>query len=119
MKIVRLENNVVREIIPEYAQPVEQWYCATFAANCIEAPDNVDQRWVYDPATQTFSAPEENPTTQEKIAALKVQLSETDYKIIKCSECQLAGLELPYDIAAIHTERQAIRDQINTLESGA
>lgn len=54
-----------------------------------------------------------------QISALKVQLSETDYKIIKCSECQLAGLELPYDIAAIHTERQAIRDQINTLESGA
>ena len=56
---------------------------------------------------------------QSQISALKVQLSETDYKIIKCSECQLAGLELPYDIAAIHTERQAIRDQINTLESGA
>jgi len=46
---------------------------------------------------------------------MKEQLAETDYKIIKCSEYQLAGLELPYDIAALHTDRQALRDQINTL----
>ena len=50
------------------------------------------------------------------IADLKRQLEETDYKIIKCSEYQLAGLEMPYDIAELHTERQALRDKINTLE---
>lgn len=52
-----------------------------------------------------------------EVASLKVQLEETDYKIIKCSEYQLAGLELPYDIAALHTERQALRDRINELET--
>lgn len=119
MKIVRLENNTVREIIPGYAQPVEQWYGITFASQCVEAPDEVDQHWVYDPATQTFSAAAEadvGTTAAEQIAAMKEQLAETDYKIIKCSEYQLAGLELPYDIAALHTDRQALRDQINELE---
>lgn len=56
----------------------------------------------------------------EKIRAqienLKKQLNETDYKIIKSSEYQLLGMELPYDLAALHTERQAIRDKINELE---
>lgn len=55
-------------------------------------------------------------TTADKIAILKEQLSATDYKIIKCSEAQLVGEELPYDIVALHAERQAIRDQINELE---
>jgi len=51
-----------------------------------------------------------------KIEALKNQLDETDYMIIKSSEYQLLGLELPYDLAKLHTERQAIRDKINELE---
>ena len=53
---------------------------------------------------------------QSEITALKQQLADTDYKIIKCSEYQLAGQELPYDVAALHAERQAVRDQINALE---
>jgi hypothetical protein len=52
-----------------------------------------------------------------EIAELKKQLSETDFKIIKCFEYQFAGLELPYDIQTLHTERQALRDRINELES--
>lgn len=52
----------------------------------------------------------------EQIRELKTQLSSTDYKVIKCSECQLLGQEMPYDVAALHAERQAIRDQINALE---
>jgi len=51
-----------------------------------------------------------------EIVELKKQLAETDYKIIKCYEYQLAGLELPYDIQALHTERQSLRDRINELE---
>jgi len=50
------------------------------------------------------------------INVLKQQLAETDYKIIKCYEYQLAGLDLPYDIPALHAERQGIRDKINLLE---
>lgn len=53
----------------------------------------------------------------KEINDLKTQLSSTDYKIIKCSECQLAGIETPYDIAELHATRQALRDKINELES--
>lgn len=59
MKTVRLKNNVVFEIIPEYALPVEKWYGAEFAAECMEAPDEVEQHWVYDPETGVFSEPTE------------------------------------------------------------
>ncbi len=55
-------------------------------------------------------------TSAEKIAELKKELSATDYKVIKCAECQLLGQEMPYDLAKLHTERQAIRDEINKLE---
>ena len=61
-------------------------------------------------------APTPEEEKQARIAELKAQLDGTDYKIIKCSECQLAGVELPYDIVALHAERQAIRDEINQLE---
>ena len=57
-------------------------------------------------------------SSEDQIAKLKEQLESTDYKIIKCSEAQLVGEELPYDIAVLHSERQALRDRINELESG-
>lgn len=57
------------------------------------------------------------PSAEEQVAELKKQLDSTDYKIIKCSECSLAGEELPYDIVALHAQRQAIRDKINELEN--
>ena len=57
------------------------------------------------------------PTISEQIAALKAELSSTDYKIIKCSEAQLVGDIKPYDIVELHAERQALRDKINELES--
>ncbi len=60
--------------------------------------------------------PNREKSKAEKIRELKAQLSKTDYKVIKCSECQLLGKEMPYDVAELHAERQAIRDQINELE---
>ena len=65
------------------------------------------------------AVPEPTPEEikEQQIAELKSQLDATDYKIIKCSEYQLAGVELPYDIAALHAQRQALRDQINELEN--
>lgn len=51
-----------------------------------------------------------------EIERLKAKLTATDYKVIKCSECQLTGEPMPYDITALHAERQAIRDEINRLE---
>ena len=55
----------------------------------------------------------------EEIAFLESELSATDYKIIKCYEYSLAGLDLPYDISKLHQERQEIRDKINTIQGGA
>ena len=63
-----------------------------------------------------YTIEDEQQTSEEQITELKAQLSATDYKIIKCSEYQLAGLDMPYDIAELHAQRQAIRDQINQLE---
>ena len=52
-----------------------------------------------------------------EINVLKATLEESDYKIIKCQEYALNGLELPYDIKSLHLERQTLRDQINELET--
>lgn len=60
--------------------------------------------------------PTEEEIKQARVAELKAQLDSTDYRIIKCSECSLAGVDLPYDIAELHAQRQAIRDEINELE---
>ena len=60
----------------------------------------------------------EEEIKQDHIAELKEQLNSTDYKIIKCSECSLVGIELPYDIVELHAKRQALRDEINNLEKG-
>lgn len=54
--------------------------------------------------------------TKFEIEMLKKQIAATDYKVTKCYEYSLCGLELPYDIKALHAERQALRDKINELE---
>ena len=53
---------------------------------------------------------------QFEIEEAKQQLTDTDYKIIKCTEYQMEGLDLPYDIHELHETRQALRDKINELE---
>ena len=63
------------------------------------------------PAPQPYE-----PTAEDKIRELKTLLASTDYQIIKCSECQLLGQDMPYDVAELHEKRQAIRDAINALE---
>lgn len=40
-----------------------------------------------------------------------------DWKIAKCHEYALMGLECPYDITALHQARQQARDRINELEA--
>lgn len=51
-----------------------------------------------------------------EVEELKMQLAESDYKVIKIAECVACSLPLPYDAEALHSERQAIRDRINELE---
>ena len=53
---------------------------------------------------------------RREIEALKAELSNSDYKVIKCYEAAIIGEKMPYDAAVIHAERQSIRDKINELE---
>ena len=52
-----------------------------------------------------------------EIERLKSELQESDYKVIKCAEAMAVGADMPYDVASLHKERQALRDKINELES--
>ena len=60
---------------------------------------------------------EECVPKSEEIELLKSELQESDYKVIKCAEAMAVGAEMPYDVASLHTVRQALRDKINELES--
>jgi hypothetical protein len=57
---------------------------------------------------------EEIPKTIEDYTK---DLANTDYKVLKCIEYSMVNNELPYDIAALHQQRQAIRDIINEMEA--
>lgn len=68
MKFVRIENGVVQEVIPEEANPIEFWYNAAFAEQCVKAPEEVEQNWIYNLQTGTFSPPkQENPEQSDRI----------------------------------------------------
>jgi 3-phenylpropionate/cinnamic acid dioxygenase small subunit len=60
---------------------------------------------------------EQKHRLEEERLSLMQALSEGDYKIIKCAEAQSVGEEMPYDAAALHSERQALRDRINEIET--
>lgn len=81
MKTVRLKDNIVVEIIPEYALPVEKWYGAAFAEQCMEAPDEVEQGWAYNHETGSFGepvGPVSNPSEQRETAYNTQPLIEWD-----------------------------------------
>ena len=52
-----------------------------------------------------------------QIDDLKTRIAASDYKVIKTYEYTLLGEQTGYDMEAVHAERQALRDQINTLET--
>ncbi len=65
---------------------------------------------------------EERQQKCSKVACLTADLSSAasdigDWKVAKCYEYALAGLEPPYDITELHAKRQAVRDQINALRA--
>ena len=53
----------------------------------------------------------------DEIEILKENLSSTDYKVIKCMEAYLCGEEMPYDVNALHEERNSQRNRINELNA--
>ena len=53
---------------------------------------------------------------QAEIRTMRRNLDLTDYKVIKCLEAVLCGEEMPYDIKALHEEREGYRRVINENE---
>lgn len=56
---------------------------------------------------------------REIIDSCNAQLKASDYKVIKCAEDKARGVtkaNLPYDIDALHEERQDLRDRINAAQ---
>lgn len=76
MKIVRIENGVVVEILPveTYELGIAHWYGEAFAAQCTEARDKVAQGWVYKDGV--FTAPVEQKPTP-------AQVRESEYENLK------------------------------------
>jgi hypothetical protein len=75
-----------------------------------------EQGWV---EVQPYQPTEEEIAQQQREARiweLKDQLAQGDYKIIKCAEAQLTNEPMPYDVAELVAERNAMRDEINELE---
>lgn len=75
MKIVRVSDGVVKEVIPDYAIPVMEHYGKEFARLCMEAPDEVKPNWYYDPGSNTFSESpfgQPNPTVESLVAENKL-----------------------------------------------
>jgi hypothetical protein len=112
-KVLRIDANglFVEDVILQDNEDVP--------TDCIETPcpdGFYHPRWDGAQWVEGGTAPLETP--EQEIERLKAELGETDYKIIKCSEYSLLGLELPYDISSLHSSRQALRDRINVLESG-
>ena len=76
-----------------------------------------NKKWVFDENKyQEILNRETEEKKQAKIKALQRELTESDYKIIKCNEYKLAELEMPYNIEVLHKQRQALRDEINKLQ---
>lgn len=59
---------------------------------------------------------DDNGLLLSEIEHLKSELQDSDYKVIKCAEALTIGAEMPYDVTALHKERQALRDKINEIE---
>ena len=89
------KNAILKDMLPtgetEEKKNIHNW--------CIDE----NGEYIFDPIIPGISV-------EAQIAELKAQLEATDYKVIKCSEAQLVGMDMPYDVAELHAERQALRD---------
>lgn len=91
----------------EHGEVVEKWVEAEEAEAQATEPSEEELREM------------ERAQVMCEINALKEELASSDYKVAKIAECGALGLPMPYDVEALHKERQAIRDRINELEGGA
>jgi len=71
---------------------------------------------------EALSREEKEMTLQTELNCLMSDLSSPaspigDWKVAKAQEYALAGLPAPYDIAELHSRRQAVRDRINEIRA--
>lgn len=60
---------------------------------------------------------EEREQLEQELVSLEWALKATDYEVIKCYEYEKCGMKAPYDVDAVHKERQAKRDRINEIQA--
>jgi hypothetical protein len=65
---------------------------------------------------QTFAVSRYAETPNDKLAQLDARLIELDHMVAECYECQLLGIELPYNVSDIREERQQIKSEIEILQ---
>lgn len=53
---------------------------------------------------------------EREMVVLECQLRASDYEVIKAYEYSVCGIKAPYDMDAVHKERQAKRDRINEIQ---
>lgn len=121
IEIAPLSNGAHRNQMGTFSVVPEGWAVIPANITCENFPfGEVEVAEINGVMTVTKWIPSEIPgapvDNSAEIAKLKAELTSTDYKVVKCSEAQMAGEELPYDIVALHAERQALRDRINELE---
>ena len=80
---------------------------------CNKNNATINSQWIIVEIPQ----PTEEEIKQQRIDELKSNLEETDYKIIKCYEASMLNREMPYDLEALVSERDAWRQEINDLEN--
>lgn len=107
----RKPGSVLVDSIPEEKNP-EKLCCYKYIKNKLVFDKN---KWAAIEEERKKDA--EIRAIHENINELKAMLDSTDYKVIKCMEYALNNLELPYDVEALHAERQTLRDNINELET--
>lgn len=123
-------NNIVQEIIHEFNPifpdiPITERYPQELLDKCIIVSDdtNVEQGWVYDFETKTFSETKIDiyePTLQEKIVAIKNRLNEIDLLSIRPLRAIANKEETADDIEKLNLldiEAIALRVELAELEN--
>ena len=59
---------------------------------------------------------EQKEALSQEIRNLECDLRASDYEVIKAYEYEKCGIKAPYDMDAVHKERQAKRDRINEIQ---
>ena len=128
MKYIRLNaSNVVMEIIPGEDSrfpgiPIEQRYHADFIAALIQTADEteVEQNWVYDPETQTFSeppTPEPGPDPEPEPEPVEVDRAAKVAEISEaCSAAIDAGTSVDLPSGTREEFTYTVADQANVSE---